>query len=138
MHPRARDLFHAYLNCYSFPTTVLERALPRLRNIDRAGEFPWPEHELERLWNIPPRTLRIGVPQGGAVSGVIANLVLFFIAAVAIKTRAGGLNDAQIDWVALSLVVFAAVALWRLKWSVINVIAACALAGLVLRALAWV
>ena len=73
-----------------------------------------------------------------AVVGVIANLALFFIAAVAIKTRASGLNDAQIDWVALSLVVFAAVALWRLKWSVIQVIAACALAGLVLRALAWV
>jgi chromate transporter len=68
-----------------------------------------------------------------AVVGVIANLALFFIAAVAIKTGASGLNGTQVDWVALCLVVFAAVALWRLKWGVIPVIAACALAGLVLR-----
>ena len=68
-----------------------------------------------------------------AVVGVIANLALFFIAAVAIKPGASGLNGAQIDWVALGLVVFAAAALWRLKWGVIQVIAACALAGLVLR-----
>ncbi len=72
-----------------------------------------------------------------AVVGVIANLALFFIAAVAIKTQASGLNGVQIDFVALFLVVFAAVALWRLKWGVIPVIAACALAGLVLRGLAW-
>ena len=68
-----------------------------------------------------------------AVVGVIANLALFFIAAVATKTWASGINGFQIDVVALFLVVFAAVALWRLKWSVIRVIAACALAGLVLR-----
>ena len=68
-----------------------------------------------------------------AVVGVIANLALFFIAAVAIKTAASGMNGIQIDFVALFLVVFAAVALWRLKWGVIPVIAACALAGLVLR-----
>ena len=68
-----------------------------------------------------------------AVVGVIANLALFFIAAVATKTWASGINGFQIDVVALFLVVFAAVALWRLKWSVIRVIAASALAGLVLR-----
>ena len=72
-----------------------------------------------------------------AVVGVIANLALFFIAAVAIKTPAGGVNDSQVDVVALMLVVFAAVALWRLKWTVIQVIAACGLAGWVLRGLAW-
>ncbi|MFM9900172.1 MAG: chromate efflux transporter [Polaromonas sp.] len=72
-----------------------------------------------------------------AVVGVIANLALFFIAAVAIKPQAGGLNGSQIDFVALFLVVFAAVALWRLRWGVIPVIAACALAGLALRGLAW-
>ena len=68
-----------------------------------------------------------------AVVGVIANLALFFIAAVAIKTPASGMNGIQVDFVALFLVVFAAVALWRLKWGIIPVIAACALAGLVLR-----
>ena len=68
-----------------------------------------------------------------AVVGVIANLALFFIAAVAVKTGTSGLNGSQIDVVALVLVGFAALALWRLKWGVIQVIAACALAGLVLR-----
>ena len=72
-----------------------------------------------------------------AVVGVIANLALFFIAIVAIKPGATSLHGAQIDFVALGLVVFAAVALWRLKWGVIPVIAVCALVGLALRALAW-
>ena len=39
----------------------------------------------------------------------------------------------QPDWVALALVVAAAFALWRLKWGVIRVIGAAALAGLLLR-----
>jgi chromate transporter len=68
-----------------------------------------------------------------AVVGVIANLALFFIAAVAYPTGAEGLFDAQIDLVALALVAAAALALWRLQWGVIQVIAASALAGLLLR-----
>ncbi|MDB5932444.1 MAG: chromate transporter, chromate ion transporter family [Polaromonas sp.] len=72
-----------------------------------------------------------------AVVGVIANLALFFIAAVAYPASAGRLFDADPDWVALALVVLAALALWRLKWGVIRVIAAAAAAGLVLRLLGW-
>jgi chromate transporter len=71
-----------------------------------------------------------------AVVGVIANLALFFMAAVAYPAGAKGLFDAQIDGVALALVVAAALALWRLKWGVIQVIAASAAAGLLLRWLA--
>ncbi len=68
-----------------------------------------------------------------AVVGVIANLALFFIAAVARPSGAGG----SIDWVALAIVVAAALALWRLKWGVIRVIAVAAGAGLVLRLPGW-
>jgi len=67
-----------------------------------------------------------------AVVGVIANLALFFIAAVAYPAGAGVDFYSQPDWVALALVVAAALALWRLKWGVIRVIGAAALAGLLL------
>ena len=68
-----------------------------------------------------------------AVVGVIANLALFFIAAVARPSGANG----PFDWVAMAMVVAAALALWRLKWGVIRVIAVAAGAGLVLRLLGW-
>ena len=68
-----------------------------------------------------------------AVVGVIANLALFFIAALAYGTGADGHFDTQPDWIALALMVAAALALWRLKWGVIPVIAASAGLGLSLR-----
>ncbi len=70
-----------------------------------------------------------------AVVGVIANLALFFIAAVAYPSGATSLFDSQPDWIALALAVAAALALWRLKWGVMTVIAALAGAGLLLRVL---
>ncbi len=72
-----------------------------------------------------------------AVVGVIANLALFFIAAIAYPAGANGLSDTKPDWIALTLTVAAALALWRLKWGVIPVIAASAAAGLLLRLLGW-
>ena len=67
-----------------------------------------------------------------AVVGVILNLALFFIAAVAYPSGATGLFDTRPDWIALALVAAAAFALWLLKWGVIRVICAAALAGLLL------
>ena len=67
-----------------------------------------------------------------AVVGVIANLALFFIAAIAYPLGAAGLA-ARPDWAALALAAAAALALWRLKWGVMVVIAASAAAGLLLR-----
>ena len=72
-----------------------------------------------------------------AVVGVIANLALFFIAAVAYPVSADGSFDVKPDIVALTLVMLAALALWRLHWGVISVIAASAAAGLALRLLGW-
>ena len=68
-----------------------------------------------------------------AVVGVIANLALFFIAAVAYPMGATGPLATHPDWLALALIIAAALALWRFKWGVIPVIAASALAGLLLR-----
>ena len=70
-----------------------------------------------------------------AVVGVIANLALFFIAAVAYPESANAHSGVPPDWTALSLMVAAAFALWRLKWGVIPVIAASAAVGLSLRLL---
>ena len=69
-----------------------------------------------------------------AVVGVIANLALFFMAAVAYPL---GSNE-PLDWLALAIVACAALALWRLKWGVIRVIAVSAGTGLVLRLLGLV
>ena len=70
-----------------------------------------------------------------AVVGVIANLALFFLAAIAYPNGTWKLFETQPDWIALALAVFAALALWRLKWGVITVIVVLATAGLVLRLL---
>ena len=82
--------------------------------------------------------LRLSAPLAAvtaAVVGVIANLALFFIAAVAYPARAAGGFEAQPDGLALALFALAALALWRLRWGVIAVIAASAGAGLALRLL---
>ncbi|MDW5441213.1 hypothetical protein R6254_01555 [Polaromonas sp. SM01] len=70
-----------------------------------------------------------------AVVGVIAKLALFFIAAVAYPAVVQGLFDTQPDWMALTLVLAAALALWQLQWGVITVIAVSAGIGLSLRLL---
>lgn len=71
-----------------------------------------------------------------AVVGVIANLALFFVAAVAWPQAQGVLSvdllQSRPDGVALALAVLAAAALWWLKWSVMRVIAVSALLGLAL------
>ena len=72
-----------------------------------------------------------------AVVGVIASLALFFIAHIAIDTRAGGPFFSRLDGAALALAALAAVALLRYKVGVIPVIAGCALAGLALKQLGW-
>jgi chromate transporter len=72
-----------------------------------------------------------------AVVGVIASLALFFIAHIAMNSRASGPFLLRLDWVALLLAALAAVALLRFKVGVIPVIAACALAGLAAKMLGW-
>ncbi len=75
LDPRAEQIFRAYLQCYTFPRSVLEEATPLLRREHPKGEFPWPEDAL-RKHHADPRSAAVGVPQGGALSCIIANLVL--------------------------------------------------------------
>jgi chromate transporter len=70
-----------------------------------------------------------------AVVGVIAALAVFFIVNVAVHAKAGASLWSMIDYPAVLIITAAAVALFRFKAGVISVIAACALAGLVVR---WV
>ena len=71
-------VFKSYLNCYSFNHNVL----PYNHDDDywkkfkiEDGQFGWVEDELKEIYNDISKH-RIGVPQGGALSGLIANLVL--------------------------------------------------------------
>jgi chromate transporter len=68
-----------------------------------------------------------------AVVGVIASLALLFIAHIAYPTGPGAGFLINLDAAALALTALAALALMRLKWGVIPVIAACALIGLALK-----
>jgi len=68
-------MFDAYLDCYSFPRTVLGGALTELERNKPGASFKWPEEAL-RQFHSDPRSAAIGVPQGGAVSALIANCLL--------------------------------------------------------------
>ncbi|MCB1092863.1 MAG: hypothetical protein KDL87_15105, partial [Verrucomicrobiae bacterium] len=54
----------------------LGRGLLELQGKHPSGCFPWPEGDLRAMHGRNPRELRIGIPQGAAISGLIANLVL--------------------------------------------------------------
>ncbi len=73
-------IFNAYLGCYSFEKNILE-----LNNDSSywekykipSGKFGWVEKEIESSAYYQKNSDdRIGVPQGGALSGLIANIVL--------------------------------------------------------------
>lgn len=77
---RAVKIFNEYLNSYNF----IEDVLPKNKEEDfwkkfkiPNGEFGWVEDDLIRLNHYTEiNCQRIGIPQGGALSGLIANLVL--------------------------------------------------------------
>ncbi len=71
---RATDVFAAYLRSYSFAEARLS-ASGALSRLHPEAKFKWPEEALTAL-NGGASLPRIGVPQGGALSCLIANLVL--------------------------------------------------------------
>lgn len=83
---RADGIFKKYLECYTFPKNVLpyNSATAKSKNYwekhkKPAGEFGWVEDDLKQLGLFKDvRKARIGIPQGGALSGLIANIVLNF------------------------------------------------------------
>jgi hypothetical protein len=72
---RALEIFNAYLSCYSFLRNIRQGAELELQaNRGSKARYPWPEQDLRRFHG--PDLDGIGVPQGGALSGVVANAVL--------------------------------------------------------------
>ncbi len=74
---RARRIFNSFLNSYCFNLDVLKKDKKWFtKHGIKGGKFEWVEKELEKLYDEPLEKLRIGIPQGGAISCLIANLIL--------------------------------------------------------------
>lgn len=91
---RAERIFYKYLDSYSFVKNVL----PYNKNINKdywsekyripGGHFGWVEKDLIDLRFFKDlRNAKIGVPQGGAISGLIANLVLDYVDTEILKLK---------------------------------------------------
>lgn len=77
---RSLRAFENYLSCYTFPSVVIvdEPELKRRENNPKAY-YKWPakgENSLEQFYGPEATKQRIGVPQGGALSCLISNLLL--------------------------------------------------------------
>jgi hypothetical protein len=74
---RAISLFLSYLDCFSFNNDIHKNEVTLLNQIGiKEGHIPWvTDSELIEVGS-NPETDRIGVPQGGALSCLIANLIL--------------------------------------------------------------
>jgi hypothetical protein len=74
---RAVRLFFSYLNCFSFNNDINKKQNELLNQIGiKEGSIPWvTRNELFEVDSNPDYD-RIGVPQGGALSCLIANLIL--------------------------------------------------------------
>ena len=85
----AEKIFYRYLDCYKFNKNVL----PLNKSVDyfkkyhiKNGEFGWVEDDLIKLGYYKSlNNAKIGVPQGGALSGLIANIVLDYADRMVLK-----------------------------------------------------
>lgn len=77
---RIKTVFEQYLNCYDFRTSVYSFNKDETyfkKNRCENCEFKWIDiDDLKRIYGDDYLNCKIGVPQGGALSGFIANLVL--------------------------------------------------------------
>ncbi|WP_167346175.1 reverse transcriptase/maturase family protein [Pedobacter ginsenosidimutans] len=79
VHPRAEQILLAYLDCYAFNKDVFPKNLDANYWIEQndyspRGKFGWVK-ELEIPENLGGER-KIGIPQGGALSGLIVNILL--------------------------------------------------------------
>ncbi|MEO8761347.1 MAG: reverse transcriptase domain-containing protein [Bacteroidia bacterium] len=72
---KAIKIFNAYLGAYAFNIDV-EPLNTIQENIDRNIEFGWERDNLIKAFYAEGITDRIGVPQGGAISCLIANIMM--------------------------------------------------------------
>jgi hypothetical protein len=73
---QAIRIFNAYLECYSFLRNIQQEAEVKLQDELPGARFPWREKELRSFYGREAVLENIGIPQGGALSGFIANAVL--------------------------------------------------------------
>ncbi|MBZ9731540.1 hypothetical protein LB467_17785 [Salegentibacter sp. JZCK2] len=89
---RAIHIFYSYLKSYNFIKNVLplnkDNNFWEYKNFSKDCYFEWVEEELLQKGHYK-RTARatIGIPQGGAISGFIANLVLDFADKQVLKSK---------------------------------------------------
>lgn len=87
----ATHVFNQFLECYAFNKNVpSERDLKYWESYSIPnGVFKWVDNEFKRLGYYPSiETERIGIPQGGALSGLIANIMLNVADKVVLQTGA--------------------------------------------------
>jgi hypothetical protein len=75
VHKRAIEIFFAYLSAYSFKKNVKDGAERALKAKNPRAKFKWPETELLDLHGSAGLE-KVGVPQGGALSCLVANAAL--------------------------------------------------------------
>jgi hypothetical protein len=73
---RALEIFEAFLSCYSFQRNIRQGAELELKRKQPEATYPWPEQQLRDFHGASSDLYGLGVPQGGALSGLIANAVL--------------------------------------------------------------
>jgi len=72
---RAIEIFESYLQSYSFTQVAISQADEYFKNKDPKGHLKKIESDLSEFWSDPTHE-PIGIPQGGALSCLIANLML--------------------------------------------------------------
>lgn len=73
--PRAIEIFELYLQSYSFTQVAISQADQWFQRNDPQGHLKKIDEHLKQFWNNPLNEC-IGIPQGGALSCLIANLML--------------------------------------------------------------
>lgn len=75
---RASKLLNAYLKCYSFKRSVLEATDERMQKAIKGNRIPWVSNKELRLAYLNQEVPfdKIGIPQGGAISPLLANIML--------------------------------------------------------------
>ena len=73
---RAIQIYDAYLASYSYKRDVLDQGLRMLKARDPHASFSWPEEILRRMHGGKDDLSEIGIPQGGALSCFVTNVIL--------------------------------------------------------------
>jgi retron-type reverse transcriptase len=72
---RAIEIFELYLQSYSFTKVAIPDAVEWFQKNDEQGHLKKIDKDLKQFWDNPLNEF-IGIPQGGAISCIIANLML--------------------------------------------------------------